>query len=232
MWQNEKQNVHEIKNNDRPLSNKERGYSMKKKLFCILLASVMLFGVACDKKSSSAAETTTVETTTKKTRPVVSSTTTEPTTSADFRDSFDGLAGDFIDMCRKNDYDIALQEYQFTFLDGVDEPVRALNASGENGNITFQCIVFENPSTAVGWMNAMVELADEITKKEEGSTPTGCKYLGIWSDTQDLDSMSLYFVMGNTFVSMSAPNDYPECHRTVEQNYKDLTGKELKVSTI
>jgi len=207
---------------------------MKKKLICILLASVMLMGTACGKKdeTTSKAEPTTVETTTKKTRPVVESSTTEPTTSADFRSSFEDIAGDFIDLCRKNDYDIALQEYQFNFLEGIDEPVRALNASAENGDLSYQCIVFQNPDSAQRWMEAMHDLSDTITKEEQGKTPTGCSYLGIWSDTDDLDSLTLYFVLNNTFVGLCARDDNPEHHRTVEKDFKDLTGKELKVSTI
>ncbi|MBR2751988.1 MAG: hypothetical protein IKD90_12755 [Clostridiales bacterium] len=205
---------------------------MKKKLISILLASAMLFGVACTKKDPTTEAPTTVETTTKKTRPVVESSTTEPTTSADFRNSFDGLAGDFIDLCRKNDYDIALQEYRFNYLEGIDEPVRALNASAENGALSYQCIVFENPATAEAWCLAMHDLADGITKEDQGKTTTGCSFLGIWSDTDDLDSMSLYFVMGNTFVSLCARDDNPDHHRIVEKDYQDLTGKELKVSTI
>ena len=209
---------------------------MKKKLISILLASAMLFTVACSKTepttTAPADESTTRETTTKKTRPVVESSTTEPTTSADFRSSFDRLAGDFIDLCRKNDYDIALQEYQFNYLDGIDEPVRALNATAENGALSYQCIVFQNASSAAAWFEAMHGLADTITKEDQGKTTTGCSYLGIWSDTDDLDSLTLYFLMDNTFVSLCARDDNPEHHRTCEKDYVELTGKELKVSSI
>lgn len=207
---------------------------MKGKRIALLLSAAMLLGMgaACSKKDETKA--TSKETTTYKTRPVVESTTTEPTTSADFRSSFDMLAGQFIDLCRKYKYDIALQEYHYDFIDGIDEDIRSLSASAENGAFEYRCIVFKTSESAKLFLNDVYETlkSSTITKEDQGKTPTGCDYLGVWSDTDDVDQMTLCFVLNDTFVQMTAHDDNAEHHRTVEKHFKELTGKELKVSTI
>lgn len=207
---------------------------MKAKRIAILLSAVMLLGMgaACSKKDET--QTSAKETTTYKTRPVVESTTTEPTTSADFRNTFDMISGDFIDLCRKYKYDLALQEYHYDYIDGIDEDVRALSATGEGGSLEYRCIVFKEAASAMLYFNDAYDTmaASPITKEEKGKTPTGNTYVGVWQDTDDVDQMSLLYVMGDTFIQLTAHDDNPEHHRTVEKQFEELTGTKLKVSTI